>query len=49
MRYRRSQLSEIPDWKLQAFALTLVFLGGLSKAIPALSIVTGKQIGRAHV
>ena len=32
--YRRSWLSEIPDWKLQAFALTLAFLGALSKAIP---------------
>ena len=33
--HRRSRLSEIPDWKLQAFALTLAFIGGLSKAIPA--------------
>ena len=34
MRYRRSWISGIPDWKLQAFALTLAFLGALSKAIP---------------
>ena len=32
---RRSWISAIPDWKLQALALTLAFLGGLSKAIPA--------------
>ena len=35
MRYRRSWISGIPDWKLQAFALTLALLGALSKAIPA--------------
>ena len=34
MRYRRSRLFDIPDWKLQAFALTLAFLGALSRAIP---------------
>ena len=32
--HRRSRVSGIPDWKLQAFALTLAFLGALSKAIP---------------
>jgi len=35
MRSRRPRISRIPDWKLQAFALTLAFLGALSKAIPA--------------
>ena len=33
--HRRSWISGIPDWKLQAFALTLAFLGALPKAIPA--------------
>ena len=32
--HRRSWISGIPDWKLQAFALTLAFLGALSKALP---------------
>ena len=31
---RRSWISGIPDWKLQAFALTLAFLGSLSKVLP---------------
>lgn len=34
MRRRRSWLSEIPDWKLHAFAILLAFVGTFFKVLP---------------